>query len=217
MERIAVGVVLSLLVLEIVGCGGDDPVGTKDPPVMIEAGLSGDTYINTKFGVKVENIPTEGWTVKALGKDGQGLLESGEQYYIPMYHLLLMEPVPENEFVNLDVSQSLNPVIDAEIPCIWIALDYWEGGEYETHDLTENLESYAALHGAEIESKKMIGTGKNTGIQAVLIRSFGKEAITWFAKGELCVRCEYIATESEFHVGFITYQQISQSITLMGK
>jgi hypothetical protein len=217
MERVARSAVVLMLVLGILGCGDDDPVVTKEPPKMIEPGLSGDTYMNTKFGVKIENIPTEGWTVKALGKDGQGFLAQTGQGFMPIYRLLLMEPVPADQFVEYDQGL-ISPILEAGIPFIYVSLDYNKGGSFETHNLTEELESYAIMHSAEIESKKMVGVGKDTGIQAVLIRSGDlKEALTWFAKGEVRVRCEYWAEESEFHIGFITYQQISQSITLMGK
>jgi hypothetical protein len=50
-----------------------------------------------------------------------------------------------------------------------------------------------------------------------LLRGFGKEALTWFAKGDKCVRCEYIAKESEFDKHFIAYQQVVQNIEFMGR
>ena len=215
MERIIVWSVVPLLMLGIIGCGDDEPTGPQVQEIV--KGLSGDTYMNTRFGVKIMDLPVEEWTVKALGSDEQGLLESGQGYATPMYHLLLMEPVPEDEFVNLSVTESVGPVLEAGIPFVWVGLDYWEGGSFETYNLTENLESYAALHGAVIESKKFVSIGNATAIQAVLLRSFGKEALTWFAKDEIMVRCEYIAEESEFDKYYVGgYIRVVENVWLMG-
>lgn len=216
MKRIIIWEVISLLILGSAGCG-DEPGGPAEPIPEIVKGLSGDTYMNTRFGVKISNLPVEEWTVKAMGGEGQGLLEGSTQGYIPMYHLLLMEPVTEEEFISLSTPESLGPVLDSGIPFIWIALDYEEGGNYETGDLTNNLNWYADSHSAEIESKKFVSIGNATAIQAVLIRSFGKEAITWFAKGEILVRCEYIAKESDFDKHFDVYTQVVENVWLIGK
>jgi len=215
MKGITICVVISVLILGIMGCG--DEGGPTEPVPEVIKGLSGDTYFNTKFGVKISDLPVDIWTVKALGSEGQGLREQVEEAYIPMYHLLLMEPVPADQFVSLGEKGGLDPVLEAGIPFIWVGLDYQKGGNYETHNLTENLNWYAVQHYAEIESKKFVNIGNATGIQAVLLRSFGKEALTWFAKGEICVRCEYIAKESEFDKYFDVYIRVVENVWLMGK
>lgn len=216
MKRLLILGLIPLLIYGIIGCGEDDPGTPTGSTQEIVKGLSDGEYLNSKFGVKITYIPDEGWTVKDFGNEGQGMLESSSQGYIPMYHLLLMEPVPEDEFVTLNSEESISPVLEAGIPFIWVALDYAEGANFQTSDLSDNLTSYASLHGAEIESKKFVSIGNATAIQATLNRTFGKEALTWFAKGEIIVRCEYIAAESEFEKYYIPYIQTVQSIWLMG-
>ena len=216
MKRIIAWSVVSLLIAGVAGCGEDtsDHAG----PEIIVPGLSGDTYMNTKFGVRITDLPVEEWTVKALGNEGQGVLDPATQGFIPMYYLLLMEPVSEDEYITLNTTDRISPIVAAEIPFVLVFLDYSEGGNYETHNLTENLESYAALHGAEIESKKFVSIGNATAIQAVLLRGDGlKEALTWFAKGEICVRCEYWAKESEFGKYYVGgYIRVVENVWLMG-
>lgn len=217
MERLIICGIIPLFILGFAGCSDEESNGPTEPVPEIAKGLSGDTYMNTKFGIKISNLPVDEWTVKALGNEGQGLQTQTEQGLIPLYNLLLMEPVPPDQFVGLSKKADLGPVLESDIPFIWVGLDYQKGGSYGTFDLTENLSSYAELHSAEIESKKFVNIGNATGIQAVLLRTFGKEALTWFAKGEIMVRCEYIVNESEFDTYLDVYEQVVENIWLMGK
>ena len=217
MRKVVIWSLTSLLALGLAGCGDDGSSGPTEPIQEIEQGLTGDTYMNAKFGVKVSNLPVEEWTVKALGGEEQGLLEQSSQGFIPMYHLLLMEPVSEDEFITVSTVEGLAPVLNSGIPFVWIGLDYQKGGNYETGDLSENLNRYAGLHSAEIESKQFVSIGNATAIQAVLIRSFGKEALTWFARGEILVRCEYITEESEFDKYYSVYEQVVENVWLIGR
>ena len=89
MKRIIIWGAIFLLILGCAGCG-EESSGPSEPVQEIKKGLHGDTYMNIKFGVQITNLPVEEWTVKALGGDGQGLLEQSTQGYIPMYHLLLI-------------------------------------------------------------------------------------------------------------------------------
>jgi hypothetical protein len=214
--------IISVLMLGFAGCGEEESdIPTASTPKIVK-GLSGDTYMNTKFGIKISNLPVDEWTVKALGKDEQGWLMSPEGF-TPIYWLLLMEPVPADQFVELDAERDLLPIIEAKIPFVSVFLDYDKGGSYETHDLAEELSWYAASYSAEIESKRFVSSGNATGIQAILVRTFGegdlpgKEALTWFAKGEIEVRCEYIAKEPEFDEYLDVYMNVIQNILLMGK
>jgi len=207
--------IVSILLMLIIGCGEEES-GTPAEPIIVK-GLSGDTYFNTKFGVKIEGLPVDTWTVKALGQDGQGIREQNDASYVPMYHLLLMEPVPEDQFIGLSQEGSLETILESRNPFIWIGLDYSESGNFETYHLSEDLDSYAEMKSAEIESKQMVSIGNATGIQAVLDRGDWKEALTWFAKGEICVRCEYCANEQEFLTYYPVYLGIMENVWLMGK
>ena len=77
MERMIVWSVVSLLMLGIIGCGDDEPTGPKVQEIV--KGLSGDTYMNTRFGVRIADLPVEEWTAKAFGSEGQGMLVQGSQ------------------------------------------------------------------------------------------------------------------------------------------
>ena len=206
-----------ILILAAAGCGDEEEpkAPTESEPKLIK-GLSGDTYMNTKYGVKITNLPVDLWTVKALGADGQGFRVQGTSAY-SFYRLLLMEPVSSDEFVGFDESGNIEPMLDADIPFIYISLEHTEGAEFSTHALSQDLESYADWHSAEIESKKFVAVGDATGIQAVLLRSDGlKEALTWFAKGEVLVRCEYWARDPKYSTYLPVYELVVENICLMG-
>lgn len=218
MKRAIICLVIPLLILGIAGCGDEESdIPTESTPKIIK-GLSGDTYMNTRFGIKITNLPVDEWTVKALGSEGQGVRAQFGQGAMPQYKLLLMEPVPADQFVDLDEKGMIAPMLEADIPFALVFVDHDEGGNLETYDLTAELKGYAALHSAEIESKKFVETGSATGIQAVLIRSEDiKEALTWFAKGEIRVRCEYWAKEPKFGKYYDVYEQVVGNVLLMGK
>jgi len=116
MKKILKYFVILLLTMVITGCGEDSYVptsSTSDSTPKVEKGLYGNKYFNTKFGISISNLPVDDWTVRAFGKDGQGMLRKTETGFIPLYHLLLMEPVPADNFIGPNDEGYLNPVIDA--------------------------------------------------------------------------------------------------------
>jgi hypothetical protein len=216
MARIAIWTIMSLLVWAV-GCGDDSPAGPDEPVQELPKGLSGDTYFNTKFGVSITGLPVDDWTVKALGKDGQGMLLGTTEGFINLYSLLLMEPVSAEQFVGPGEGGYLDPVYEAEIPFIWLGCSYEKGLDVETHQLAERLDQYAVTWSYELESKKAIHVGKWSGIQGIILGDDWKEALTWFAKGEQCIRFEYAAPASEFDKYFGVYEQVLEKIWLLGK
>jgi hypothetical protein len=218
MKGIMVCFATVLLTIMVIGCSDDSEEPLK-PVAEIKPGLSGDTYWNTKFGIKITNLPVDSWTIKALGKDELGMLTPSEEGIIPFYIILLMEPVPAGQFVGLGEGTSPNSIFDANIPHIWLGVDYLEGGNFETHSLAEDVKQYAEFYSLEIESKKPVYVGNATGYQAILsLGSDGwKETLTWFAKGEVCVRCEFWAEKSDLDKYFSVYENILKNIWLMGK
>ncbi len=217
MKRVIAWVVSSLLIIVFFGCGDDSPETPVEPTEKLVKGLSGDNYMNTKYGIRISKLPVDEWTIEDLGADGQGMrLQSEQGGFIPLYLLLLMEPVPANQFVGPDEKGYLDPVVEADIPFIIIAVNYERGRTFETHDLSEELEQYAIMWGYEIESKKLVYVGTAAGIQVIMLQSDYKEALTWFAKGDLQVRCEYFAKEAEFDKYLDVYMEMLDNITLMG-
>lgn len=214
--RRVICVVSSLLMLVFFGCGDDSPETSVEPTQKLVKGLSGDTYMNTKYGIRISNLPVDEWTAEDLGAEGQGMRLQSEAGFIPFYLLLLMEPVPAHQFVGPDEKGYLDPVAEANIPYIVVAVDYERGRTFETHELSEALEQYADLWLYEIESKKLIYVGTNAGVQAIMSRSGSKSAETWFAKGDLLVRCIYHAGEDEFDKYFVVYVEMLENTTLMG-
>ena len=142
-----------------------------------------------------------------------------EYGFIPLYCLLLIEYVPADQFVGPDANGNLSPVVAANIPFICIAVNYEKDGDFETHDLKGELEWFAAAWSYEIESIKAVsvGDGNATGMQAVLSQGDEKQIVTWFAKGEIQVRCEYWGKEADFDKYFISYVRVVESIWLMGE
>lgn len=212
--------VIFVIFFLISGCGGEeDSYVPAGPSTEIKKGLSGGNYFNTKFGISIPNLPMDTWTVKALGKDGQGFLMQQEEGFIPMYLLLLMEPVPAHQYVGPDEKGYINPVLDANIPCIVLFVNYAKGGSFENYQIPGMLSSYIEFWSLVVESKKPVYVGDAAGTQAVLLESDGnyKEVITWFAKGELLVRYEYWAPLSEFDKYQDVYYQVLENINLMGK
>lgn len=215
-------------VLIITGCSDESlHIPTESTPKILK-GLSGDTYFNTRFGIKVSNLPVDEWTIKALGSEGQGLqVQQGElsrllTYLFRLYksyELLLMEPVPDNQFIGLDAGGYLDSVYEAGIPFILISVDCQEGGEFKTHNLADELDIYATFWSFEIVSKKAISVGKSTGLQAILSNRIVdvKQAVTWFAKGETLVRCEYITDSFQFYSYLDDYLELVENIWLMGR
>lgn len=208
-------VVITLFIF--IGCG-DSSDSPTEPVTVITPGLSGNTYLNTKYGIKITNLPVDEWTVKALGGDMQGLRVQSEQGYIPLYSLLLMEPVPSNKYVGPNEQGYLNPVVEAGIPFIWVSVDYERGVKVETGDLSKALDNLALDYAYKIELKKPVYVGNSAGTQAVLshIEYDEKGVLTWFAKGEFCVRCEYWTTKSGFDSYLEVYNNVIKNIWLMG-
>jgi hypothetical protein len=219
MKGILVCLTIALMMFMFIGCGDDSSEEPLKPVDEIKPGLSGNTYWNTKFGIKITNLPVDSWTVKALGKDGLGFLMPSEEGTIPLYNLMLIEPVPADKFVGFGEGSSLNPLFDANIPFIWIAVDYLEGGNFESHNLAEDINQYAESYSYNIESKKPIYVGNSAGYQVIL--DFGyedwKDALTWFAKGEVNVRYELIAKKADLDKYFSVYENVLKNTTLMGK
>jgi hypothetical protein len=216
MKRAIVWIVSSLLVLVFLGCGDESSETPAEPTQKLVKGLSGDTYMNTKYGVRITNLPVDEWTAEDLGADGQGMRLQSEQGFLPFYLLLLMEPVPAHQFVGPDEKGYLNPVMEANIPFILVAVDYQQGRIIETHDLSEELERYADLWLCEIESKKLVYVGTKAGVQAIMSENGDKRVETWFAKGDLLVRCMYCASEDEFDKYLDVYMEMLENMTLMG-
>ena len=219
MKGTVICVVMALLIISIIGCGDDSSEEPTKPVAEIKPGLTGSTYWNTKFGIKITNLPVDLWTVKALGKDGLGFLASSKEGFIPHYILMLMEPVPAEQFVGLGEGASIKPILDANIPFIYLAVDYLEGGKFETYNLAEDVEQYAEFYSREIESKKPVYVGNAAGYQATLSLEIDnwKETFTWFAKGEVYVRCEFWAEKSNLDKYFSVYENTLKNIWLMGK
>jgi len=219
MKGFVVCVITALLTFVVIGCGDDSSEEPTKPVVEIKPGLSGNTYWNTKFGIKITNLPVDSWTVKALGKDGLGFLAPSEENTIPLYHVMLMEPVTTEQFVNLGEGASLKPVIDANIPFIWLAVDYLKDGNFETHNLAEDVNYYAEFYSYDIESKKPVYVGNSAGYQAILDVKYEdwRETLTWFAKGEVNVRYELFVKKSDIDKYFSVYENILKNTTLMGK
>jgi len=212
----AICVISALLILVFFGCGDDSPETPIGPTEKLVKGLSGDTYMNTKYGIRITNLPVDEWTAEDLGADGQGMRLQSEQGFMPFYLLLLMEPVPAHQFVGPGEKGYLDPVAEANIPYIIVAVDYERGRTFETPDLSEELERYANLWFYEIESKKLVYVGTNAGVQAIMSRNGSKCAETWFAKGDLLVRCIYDASDDEFDKYLDVYMEMLENITLMG-
>ena len=217
MKRAIVWIFSSLLILFFLGCGDEPSETPAEPTQKLVKGLSGDTYMNTKYGIRITNLPVDEWTAEDLGADGQGMrLQSEQGGLIPLYLLLLMEPVPAHQFVGPDEKGYLDPVAEANIPYIVVTVDYEQGRTIETHDLSEELELYATMWAFEIESKKLVYIGTNAGVQAIMSQNGDKKAETWFAKGGLLVRCIYDASEAEFDKYLDVYMEMLENITLMG-
>jgi len=216
MRRAIVWIVSSLLIMFFLGCGDESSETPIEPTQKIVKGLSGDTYMNTKYGIRITNLPVDEWTAEDLGADGQGMRLQSEQGFLPFYLLLLMEPVPAHQFVGPDEKGYLDPVAEANIPYIVVAVDYQQDRTIETPDLSEELERYANLWLYEIESKKLVYVGTNAGVQAIMSQNGDKCTETWFAKGDLLVRCIYNASEDEFDKYLDIYMKMLDNITLMG-
>ncbi len=218
MKKVIAYYMVMFLVISVLGCG-DSTDKIVTPGEEIKSGLSGNSYLNTVYGISISNLPTQPWTIKALGNDMKGLKLQSEQGYIPFYYLLLMEPVKDNEFVGPDKYGYLEPVFNAGIPFIVLAVDNQKGTYIETYSVSREIELYAEINSLSIESKKTISIGNYTGIQAILSNneSSMKSAITWFAKGDIMVRYEYWAKDADFDSYLTTYDNILKSFSLMGK
>jgi hypothetical protein len=96
MRVAAIFALIVCILFSFIGCG-EESTSPVEPIPKIEIGLSGDIYMNTKFGIKVSNLPIDQCTVKALGKDGQGMMAEALQGVIPHYIMLLIEPVPAHQ------------------------------------------------------------------------------------------------------------------------
>ncbi|MEK7398772.1 MAG: hypothetical protein AAB116_17705 [Candidatus Poribacteria bacterium] len=211
------GVLYIFLILAFVGCGDDASDTVIDEPDMLKSGLNGDTYFNPKYGIKITKLPVDTWTIKALGSDGLGFHQA-EVGMIPLYWLLLMEPVPTNQFIGLDENASADKIVEAKIPFIAVVLNYNKGGKFETYDLTQYLNDFTQAYSLQIESKKSVYIGNSLGLQAVFIDPIGlKSGVTWFAKGEVMVRCEFHSTQPDFDKYYPAYEQVVNNIWLMGK
>ena len=206
-------ILLLVMMLWISGCG--DEVNTAPSPDEEPiGGLSDDTYVSYKFGITVSNLPVDEWTVKELGNKGQGIRQESKEGYVPLHHLLLMEPVPIGEFVGLDEKASLVSVIMEKIPFIWVATEVYTKST-ENLDLSESLDLYIEAISADVESRELVEIGGITAIQAVLIRRSGlRESLIWFAKRRLIVRCEYLSNETDFYKYYNTYTKVAYSISL---
>jgi len=199
----------------VIGCG-EEPTSPAEPVPEIVSGLSGDTYMNTKFGIRISNLPVDEWTVKALGEDGQGMMARPEPGILPSYRLLLMEPVPAYQFIDMDVEGFTSSIVAADIPFIILTVDH-EEGRFVSYNLSEEIDQYAAVWGFEIESKSAVTVENGTGIQAVLLGNGYNEALTWFAKTDMVVRCTYIASPSKFVTYYPTYLQVVENMWLYGR
>jgi len=214
-----VAVMLTLIVCAlfgVIGCG-EESKSPAEPVPEIVPGLSGDTYMNTKFGIKISNLPVDEWTVKALGEDSRGLMARRIEGFLPYYTLLLMEPVPAYQFIDMDVDGFTSSIIAADIPFIILTVDYDEG-RFVSYNLSEEINQHAAMWELEIESKNAITVENGTGIQAILLWDDGtKEAMTCFAKTDILVRCTYYASSLKFVTYYPTYIQVVENMWLYGR
>lgn len=215
MERVIIWAAILVLVAGFVGCGEDSHT-PAEPVQEIERGLSGDSYFNTKFGISFSNLPVDEWTVKAYGADEQGIRHGQEGNLLPYYSILLIEHVPADQFVDMDADGYLSPVVDSNIPFIYVHLDYAEG-RFKTYNLMEELKQYAARWSYELESSVPVVFGNNSGRQAILVEGGFRWAETWFAKEDVVVRILYWAPPSDFDKYFDVYEQILENMWLPGK
>ena len=217
MKKTIASIALFLLMLGFIGCGENSSDNSIEPATEIKTGLSDSTYLNTKYGIRITNLPMDSWTVKALGSDLQGMKVQSDLSYISYYHLLLMEPVTPDQFIGTDNLGYLDPVTDAGIPFITVGVNYQKGVSFETYQISDDLDQFAASNSYQIESKKPVYIGNSSGIQAILYREEDstKVAVTWFAKDEIAVRCEYRSGEAEFDKYIDTYNKLANNFWLM--
>jgi hypothetical protein len=216
MGRVIICAVILILVLGAIGCGEDESDTPTEPVQEIERGLSGDSYFNTKFGISFTNLPIDEWTVKAYGDDGQGIRYGREEGILASYSILLIEHVSADQFVDPDADGYLSPVVDSNIPYIYVCLSY-DKGRFKTYNLMEELKQYAALWSYELESSIPIVFGNNSGRQAILVNGDFRWAETWFAKEDVLVRIWYWAPPSDFDKYFGVCEQILENMWLPGK
>ncbi len=214
--RVAVLFILIVCALSgVIGCG-EEPASPTEPVPEMVPGLSGDTYMNTKFGIRISNLPVDEWTVKALGEDGQGMMSRPEPGILASHRLLLMEPVPAYQFIDMDVEGFTSSITAADIPFILLTVDH-EEGRFVSYNLSEEIDWYAEVWGSEIESKNAVTVANGTGIQAVLLNNGSKEALTWFAKTDMVVRCTYYASSLKFVTYYPTYLQVVENMWIYGR
>ena len=215
MERVISLAVILLLVLGIVGCGDELPSGPDEPVQEIQTGLSGDCYFNTKFGISFTDLPVDEWTVKAFGADEMGLRYLIENV-LTSYSILLIEHVPEDQFIDLDENGYQTPVTDANIPYIYVSLAY-DKGRFKTYNLMEEMKQYAAFWSMELESSIPVVCGNNSGRQAILVAGELRCAETWFATEDVVVRVWYWAPPSDFDKYFNVCEQMLENMWLPGE
>ncbi|MGQ9610762.1 MAG: hypothetical protein ACUVWN_15810 [bacterium] len=207
-----------ILILLAMGCedSSDEVITTIEE---VKTGLSGNTYLNTVYGIRISNLPVESWTIKTLGNDMKGLKMQSEQEFLQFYYLLLMEPLPENEYIGPNKDGYLDPVVDAGIPFIVLAVNYQKGINFETYGVSKEIDRYAKLYSLQIEPRKPVYVGNSAGIQAILYDNVFslKGAITWFAKNELLIRYDFYAKDSDFDNYIATYDQIIKDTWFIGK
>ena len=188
--------------------------GSKEITLEVQPPKPDPTYINKKFLVKITNLPVETWTVKTLGTDEQGKMiytEPGSSDYI----LLLMEPIPENQFIDLDKDNLTTNIINAGMPFIEVILIKMDGMDFPSYKLPEIVKS--VFTGIDLNESKPVAGANCTGYQVTVQLDLDtKFSLSYFVKKDILVGIGYIAQNTEYDKYLDVYNNVVKNLTLMG-
>jgi hypothetical protein len=221
MKRVVVCYSIMSLILGVIGCGSDDERESKPTPILQN---TDNTYLNTKFLVKITELPPKDkWTIKKLGTDGQGKMvytEPGMSDYV----LLLMEPIPENQFVDLDKDNSTINIINAGMPFIQVSLIKMDDMDIAPYQLPELVKLIFA--DIDLNEAKPVAGANCTGYQVTTQLDLdNKISLSYFVKKDILVMITYIAQNpiqleseiiTEYDKYLNVYNNVVKNLTLMG-
>jgi len=202
------------LFLTIMGCGGEDKI--TEPPPVLEPGLSGNTYFNTKFCCKITDLPVDDWTAKAYGTDGQGIMIYNESGIgISSYMMLLMEPVPANQFIEVDEGNYFDSIHNAKMPFITVWVYKYVDMDIPNHEFLAIMRDIYADSGLQ-ESKPIAGANC-TGYQVTgQYDDNSTITLSWFVKNNIMLEVGYVAENSK-HISYLgAYNHVVSHLTMMG-
>jgi len=208
---------LLCLFLTIMGCGGEDKI--TEPPPVLEPGLSGNTYLNTKFCCKITELPVDDWTVKTYGNDGQGkMIYNDSEYGIASYIMILMEPVPADQFIDVDEGKYLGSILNAKMPFIgvWV-YEYADTNipNYEFMEIMRFLHADTGLH----ETKPIAGancTGYQVTGQYHGDEDDGTITLSWFMKNNILLEVGYFSGNDKYMSYLGAYNHVVNHFMVMG-